>query len=119
MSPRRPSRDRSRRRGFYTSQFALREARDLAAGDSAGLQDEIDLLKVGMRRVLEQSLDPGSPEQSIKALQALAMAAGRLASLSLAHARLSGQGEDPLQEQILRAVRALNESFDSTQETSR
>lgn len=119
MSGRRPSRGRSKRRGFYASQFALREARDLVAADLAGLQDEIGLLKVGMRRVLEQSLDPGNPEQSIKALQALAMAAGRLASLSLAHARLTGQGEDPFQEQILIAVRALNESFDSTEETIR
>jgi hypothetical protein len=119
MTPARPSRSRARQRGFYASQFALRELRDLAAGDSPGLQDEIDLLKVAMRRILEQGLDSGDPEQSIKALQALAAAAGKLASLSLAHARLTGQDEDPLLEQVLRAVREINQGLPSAEETFR
>jgi hypothetical protein len=80
-------------KSFYTSQFTHNEAEDLRAGrqeDGAqppDLLDEIDLLRVAMRRTLELSSSSDSLHENIQVLRALAAAAGELASLARAYSQ--------------------------------
>jgi hypothetical protein len=79
-------------KSFYNAQFRHSEAEDLAAlrqTDSAqpGLLDEIDLLRVAMRRTIELSSGIESLTEMVQVLKALATAAGQLASLARAYSQ--------------------------------
>jgi hypothetical protein len=91
--------------GFYGKTFSEDELLDvarLAAADGVSLDEEIGLLRVCMRRVLEADLDPG------KTLQLLVRGLGQLASLVRAQRALSGEAADGLADAIGRALDELS-----------
>jgi hypothetical protein len=91
--------------GFYDRTFSEDELSDvarLAAADDASLVEEIGMLRVCMRRVLEADLDPA------KTLQLLARGVGQLASLVRAQRALSGEAADGLADAIAKALDELS-----------
>lgn len=65
--------------GFYARHFTAIEAGDLGGALTAGVTDEIAMLKVAIRRVFAE-MDGEGPELT-KTLEALSSAAARLAGL--------------------------------------
>jgi|PlaIllAssembly_1097288.scaffolds.fasta_scaffold1752298_1 hypothetical protein len=93
--------------GFYARQMRQAEANDLAAARQPGLLDEIAMLRIAMRRTMEQARDIDNLDQQVEVLRALGMAAGRLAMLVRTHVLVSGQKKsaiDALLEQALDEV---------------
>jgi hypothetical protein len=93
--------------GFYATQMRQAEANDLEAARQPGLLDEIAMLRIAMRRTMEQARDIDSLDQQVEVLRALGMAAGRLAMLVRTHVLISGQKKsaiDALLEQALDEV---------------
>lgn len=67
--------------GFYSNQFREGEITDLEVLISEGLQDEINMLRVITRRVLELANDVEQIDIAVEILGALGLAAARLAGL--------------------------------------
>jgi hypothetical protein len=76
VSPARPQ-----KHGFYAQAFRSGELADLDAILSEGLQDEITMLRVATRRVIEFISDFETPKEATATLGALGLAATRLATL--------------------------------------
>ncbi len=72
-------------KGFYQARFKWAELEDLAAkaasNPSESLKDEIDMLRVMIRRVIEISDGVDDLKESLVALNCLGLAANRLANL--------------------------------------
>lgn len=83
------------RPAFYKRAFLPADADDLEAAASHGLQDEVWLLRVYIRRVVEMVGAGGEPslDQAILTLDKLGIAAIRLAKLLQAQQAL-GKGQD-------------------------
>lgn len=83
------------RPAFYEQAFKPADADDLEAAASHGLQDEVWLLRVYIRRVVEMADAGGEPSlaQAILALDKLGIAAIRLAKLLMTQQAL-GKGQD-------------------------
>ena len=91
--------------GFYGKLFSDEELLDvghLAAAGELSLDEEIAMLRVAMRRVLEAPLDPA------RTLQLLARATGQLASLMRAKRALSGDAADCLADAFAKALDELS-----------
>ena len=92
--------------GFYASKFSQQE---LASLDTLqiGLVDEIILLRLMMRRVVEQA---GAQESTLDewsiTLQRLSLVANRLARLLKIHQELTGEKEDN-KESVFQAFRDM------------
>ena len=69
------------RHGFYSEQFKNGEVTDLDALISEGLTDEINMLRVITRRVMELANDVEKLDTAVEVLGALGLAATRLAGL--------------------------------------
>ncbi len=68
--------------GFYSRRFNCLELRDLDTALADGLDDEIALLRVTIRRVFDLATDEGEDSETwFKALSTLGMASTRLAGL--------------------------------------
>ena len=68
--------------GFYSRRFSSLELRDLDTALADGLDDEIALLRVTIRRVFDLATDEGEDSETwFKALSTLGMASTRLAGL--------------------------------------
>jgi len=67
--------------GFYSHQFNEVETKDLEALLADGLQDEIDMLRVMMRRVMALAKGVEDQDQAVRSLGSLSLAAIRLARL--------------------------------------
>jgi hypothetical protein len=80
--------------GFYSSVFKPAERKDLEALVSDGLLDEIDLLRVFMRRVGESAEGIESVDQALPVLRTLGLAAHRIAGLLRAQRDLGEAGDD-------------------------
>jgi hypothetical protein len=82
--------------GFYSRRFKEAEKRDLAA-HTGGLEDEIAMLRVSIRRLLEWTPARGERvelAEAVARLNALGQAAARLAGLLRTQKRLAeGAGE--------------------------
>jgi hypothetical protein len=79
--------------GFYARQFRSQEAADLEAYLRGGLEDEVAMLRVCIRRLLEWTPEPGeqvSLETSISRLNALGSATARLSGLLKTQRILTG-----------------------------
>ncbi len=92
--------------GFYGSQFSAVEVRDLTKSSQHGLNDEIALLKVAIRRFVQQTLASSEDiEDSVKLLNTLGSALGRLARLVVSNRKLEGdQSEDSALQKALKEV---------------
>jgi hypothetical protein len=73
--------DPERQPGFYNGQFDPEELQDLEASLVGNLENEVKMLRVHIRRVLEKANQAETFEESIKALSALGLAASRLARM--------------------------------------
>ncbi len=91
--------------GFYSKMFTDEELLDvgrLAATGDVSLDEEIAMLRIAMRRVLEAPYDPA------RALQLLSRAAGQLATLMRAKRALSGEAADGLAGAFAKALDELS-----------
>lgn len=91
--------------GFYSRTFSEDELLDvarLAAAGDVSLDEEISMLRIAMRRVLEADIDPA------KTLQLLSRAAGQLATLMRAKRALSGDAADGLADAFAKALDELS-----------
>lgn len=91
--------------GFYSKMFTDEELLDvgrLAAAGDVSLDEEIAMLRVAMRRVLEAPIDPA------RTLQLLSRATGQLATLMRAKRALSGDAADGLAGAFAKALDELS-----------
>jgi hypothetical protein len=91
--------------GFYNETFSEDEVLDvarLAAAGDVSLDEEIGMLRVCMRRVLEADIDPA------KILQLLSRGVGQLATLMRAKRALSGKAADGLADAFAKALDELS-----------
>jgi len=91
--------------GFYSVIFSEREILDvgrLAASGDVSLDEEIGMLRVCMRRVLEADIDPAT------SLQLLSRGVGELAKLMRAKRALSGEAADGLADAFAKALDELS-----------
>jgi hypothetical protein len=96
---------RTKMSDFYSGTFSEDELLDvarLAASGDVSLDEEIGMLRVCMRRVLEAEIDPA------KTLQLLSGAAGQLARLMRAKRALSGEAADALAGAFAKALDELS-----------
>jgi len=75
--------------GFYSGQFRQSEAKDLQSLDEPGLQDEIAVLRVAIRRTMEVAEGVDDLKEMMQVLRALAQAVGRLSELLHTQAKIS------------------------------
>jgi hypothetical protein len=77
--------------GFYSSRYRKVETRDLQNCKFTGLQDEIDLLRVYMRRVVENSPDTANLPELIELLRVLSLSAATITRLARTQKFLVGE----------------------------
>jgi hypothetical protein len=96
--------------GFYSRIFQDREAIELEAMLDSDLKDEIAMLRVVIRRVLQYSEEPESLEDAVRVLSAISTASARLASLLRVQKMLGGAGEatDAISEALTQIVQDLH-----------
>lgn len=100
-----PPKPESPRKGFYGQHFTTAEVNDLVAKARPDLRDEIALLKVAIRRFVDETLSSvESFEDGVKLLNTLTSAVSRLARLVASNRKLE---EDQDVDNSLR--QALNE----------
>jgi hypothetical protein len=88
--------------GFYARPFSKLEIDNLASLQN-GLADEIAMLRLLMRRVMEQAdQQENSMEDWLQTLQRLSLVANRLARLLKTHRELTGE-LDTEQEEVFQA----------------
>ena len=78
---------------FYAKAFSPQELKALEAEAAEGLEGEIRMLRVVMRRVMTLASEAETLEEAQKTMAALGLAATRLASLLKAHEALGGENE--------------------------
>jgi len=78
--------------GFYARKYRSADLEDLADCKFTGLTEEMTMLRVYMRGVIEQSSNAGSLEESIEVLRVLAMAAASLTRMAKTQKFLDGDG---------------------------
>ena len=91
------------RHGFYSRRFRNREQCDLENGLQAGLRDEISLLRVQIRRLVELAEGQTDLKEAIQTLTAIGLACTRLAGMLKAQRELGGDGSSD--------ARALSEAL--------
>ncbi len=90
-----PGNANSLKHGFYSRRFHRQELDDLETLSLDGLYNEVELLRVVMRRMLEQALEE-NPDLATwsKTLSSLARAATGIATLLRAQSALPAQDQD-------------------------
>jgi hypothetical protein len=79
--------------GFYARRYRQADLEDLADCKFTGLKEEMTMLRVFMRGVIEQSSSVGSLEESIEVLRVLAVAAASLTRMARTQKFLDGSGQ--------------------------
>jgi hypothetical protein len=100
-----------KRHGFYSRYLHQGELQDLEALGDNGLEPEINLLRISMRRLLEQSADVEDIETGIRLLTVLGLSATRLASLLRTQSGLGGSRQDELYKTITEALAEVNKEL--------
>jgi hypothetical protein len=78
--------------GFYARKFRQTDLVDLAESKFKGLNEEITMLRVFMRGVIEQSSSAISLSESIEVLRVLSLAAASLTRMARTQKYLEGSG---------------------------
>lgn len=101
------------RGGFYGDEFTRVEARDLGAAVSTGLQDEIALLRVAMRRLFTYAnlSEETDPQAWAKVLNSLSGASARLSTLLRTQRELGGSEKDEIMAALNQALKEVNEGL--------
>jgi hypothetical protein len=84
-----PGNTNALKHGFYARHFTSQEIRDLEAYLATGLGDEIVMMRIAIRRVMELA-ETESLEEAVKALRSMGAAASRLAGLLKVQKELGG-----------------------------
>lgn len=92
--------------GFYSRHFRQLEAADLEFALSNGLQDEIAMLRVSLRRLFELSDDADNPDDASKVLATLGLACTHLANMLRTQKILTGE-EKSSDDAITLAIQQL------------
>jgi hypothetical protein len=100
--------------GFYASRFRRAEVAALETTQFTGLADEIALLRLYIRRVVELGAGLDDLSESLQLLRILCLAAGALTRLLKTDHLLSAGGENDLQLSITRAIEELQVEFNLT-----
>ena len=99
--------------GFYSRQFREIDLSDLDALQ-AGLEQEIAMLRVQMRRSLETiNANPPDPDYTLRSLAVLGSTATRIAQISRAHSILTGGDKSSLAA-ISQAISEINKELKLT-----
>ena len=103
-----PGNTNSFRHGFYSRRFHQLELDDLVNQPNAGLEDEITLLRVTLRRAFEFANDQVQDAETWgRMLATMATAAGRLAYLLRTQKDLTGETDD-ITDILTRALEGIN-----------
>ncbi len=94
--------------GFYSRQLQSGELSDLERVQGGNLQDEIDMLRVVMRRTLELSQEYETPQVMMNTLGALGLASVRIIRLMEAQKSLVEGSKD--------VARAISQALDEVME---
>ena len=79
--------------GFYSRRFKRRDARDLEGHDFHGLADEITMMRVFLRDVVERYDEAGTLAETVDLLRAVCLAATSLTRLVKTHQLIAGNAE--------------------------
>jgi hypothetical protein len=90
--------------GFYSRNFGTMELKDLDAMLDSGLDSEINLLRVAMRRLLILTAENTNVDTGIRLLTVLGSTATRLANLLRTEALLGGDRKQSLYNQLVDAI---------------
>jgi hypothetical protein len=98
--------------GFYSRKFRQADLDDLAESKFKGLDEEITMLRVFMRRVIERSTDAANLNENILILKVLALAATSLTRMAKTQKYLqtSGSGWSTLEE-LSALIKETNEKL--------
>ena len=96
--------------GFYSRKFHPLEITDLDSCESAGLADEISMMRVHIRRVVDLGHKAKTLPQSIDLLRALSLAVTSLTRLMRVQKYISGSGglEDDLKKALADLDKEMN-----------
>jgi hypothetical protein len=83
--------------GFYSRRFTRQELEDLENAMQEGLQDEITLLRVQIRRLADFSGAGSDQKEAIQTLTAISLGCTRLARMLGAQRTLGGDGSSDAQ----------------------
>lgn len=96
--------------GFYSRLFRSSESHDLPDDEAVNLENEINLLRVMMRRTIELADGIDDIAQATKVLVALGIASGRLASLMRTQ-KIMNEKHSLLAEELSAAIHEANEEL--------
>ncbi len=102
--------ERRQASGFYAGEFNSSELRDLEHALNGGLESEIRMLRVVMRRFFEQSVQAQDLDEAAKVLHTLAMSAVRVADLCKTQETL-GRKTDLALKEINQALQEVLEEL--------
>jgi hypothetical protein len=80
--------------GFYSKRYRVGEARDLQNCKYTGLQDEIDLLRVFMRRIVDNSPQNATFPELIELMRILNLSASTITRLARTQKFLVGESNE-------------------------
>jgi hypothetical protein len=89
-----PGNQNARKHGFYARAFSSGELADLDAMLTEGLQDEIAMMRVATRRVIDYIGEFTTPKEAVATLGALGLAATRLSNLLRTQKILDSERQD-------------------------
>lgn len=102
-----PGNQKARKHGFYSPHFHEADAQDLEKYLLGGLEDEIAMLRVSIRRLLEWTPESGERESlrdAIARLNALGNATSRLARLLRTQKDMSAKGDSEIAAALSQAL---------------
>ena len=99
--------------GFYARQFKKAELTGLEKCDFDGLNDEIAILRVYIRRLIQQGSDTTDLYETAGILRILCLATASLTRLIKTQHFLVSGGEDPLMRDLHRALDEITQEIEN------
>jgi hypothetical protein len=99
--------------GFYARQFKKADLAGLEECDFDGLKDEIAILRVYIRRLIQQSSDTTDLYETAGILRILCLAASSLTRLIKTQHFLVSGGENPLMRDLRRALEEVGQEIEN------
>ena len=90
--------------GFYARQFNQQETSDLSSTEPLALQDEILMLRVFMRRIIERSSEAVTLQDNLEVVRVLSLATFSLTRLIRTQLFISHEGESDITNAIRQAI---------------
>ena len=113
------SHSRSLKHGYYARDFHPEEKSDLENLSDDGLQNEVTMIRVYLRRVLENCQDIENVTDSLRLLSGLSSAANTLTRLVKAQALLEKQSQSPKhqrEQEVWQALESYLTSMEADQD---